>query len=227
MNEQKQAQAIELLQHIAWNYAPAVFANSLGAEDMVVMNMIAQHAPEIEVFTLDTGMLPEETHALLGKIRDTYSIPVRVYHPEPAEVEAYVNEYGAEAFYNSVDLRKRCCHIRKIEPLKHALHGKRAWVTGLRRSQSTTRTEAEVSEWDSTFGLQKFNPLADWSEEEIWSYIRFHGVPYNALHDRHYPSIGCAPCTRAITVGEDIRSGRWWWENPETKECGLHVRTIT
>lgn len=224
MNQHKEFQVIELLQHVAWDYAPAAFANSMGAEDMVLMDMIATHAPEIRVFTLDTGLLPKETYALMQEIRNHYAITMYVYRPDWLTVEAYINEHGQDAYYQSVELRKRCCHIRKIEPLKRALRGKRAWITGLRREQSATRAEVRVREWDDTFGLQKFNPLAEWSEQDVWSYIHFHDVPYNALHDLNYPSIGCAPCTRAVNPGEDIRAGRWWWEHAQTKECGLHRR---
>jgi phosphoadenosine phosphosulfate reductase len=139
-------------------------------------------------------------------------------------VEAYIEKNGPNAFYNSVEMRKLCCNIRKVQPLQRALKGKKAWLTGLRREQAPTRKELPISEWDEGNGLQKFNPLTDWAEADVWNYIRHFDVPYNELHDRHYPSIGCAPCTRAITVGEDIRAGRWWWENPESKECGLHVK---
>ncbi|HNN09052.1 MAG TPA: phosphoadenylyl-sulfate reductase, partial [Azospira sp.] len=139
-------------------------------------------------------------------------------------LEPFVRENGINAFYDSVDLRKGCCHVRKVEPLQRALSGKKAWITGMRAQQSATRDGLPVRAFDAGNGLEKFNPLADWSEKEVWAYIKQHGVPYNALHDKFYPSIGCAPCTRAVTPGEDVRAGRWWWENPETKECGLHVK---
>jgi phosphoadenosine phosphosulfate reductase len=148
---------------------------------------------------------------------------VALYRPEPAAVDAYVQQNGLNAFYESIDLRKECCRIRKIEPLGRALAGNKAWVTGQRRAQSSTRAALDVQEDDPAHGLTKFNPLADWSEQDVWHYIRSNNVPYNSLHDKGYPSIGCEPCTRAIQPGEDVRAGRWWWENPDTKECGLHV----
>lgn len=203
-----------------------VFANSLGAEDVVIADLISKACPEIVNFVLDTGRLPEETLTLLAQVRETYpNLQVKVYYPESADVEAYVAENGINAFYESQDLRKGCCFVRKIKPLKRALSGQKAWITGLRREQSVTRDEIQFEEWDEGNNMHKLNPLADWSEKEVWAYIRAENVPYNALHDKHYPSIGCAPCTRSVTLGEDVRSGRWWWENPESKECGLHPAT--
>ena len=215
--------ATTLLHAIGKDYAPASFANSFGAEDMVLTDLICKHVPAIEIFTLDTGRLPAETYNLMQETLQRYGQRIVPYFPAAPAVEQYLREHGPNAFYDSVELRKRCCHIRKVEPLKRALQGKKAWITGLRREQAPTRTDLTVSEWDAGNGLQKFNPLIEWTHQEIWAYIRHFEVPYNALHDQHYPSIGCAPCTRAIAVGEDIRAGRWWWENPESKECGLHV----
>lgn len=212
----------KLLDFVEKDYSPATFANSFGAEDMVLTDLIAQHYPRIEMFTLDTGRLPEETYSLMKEVADRYGIRVRVYFPDAAAVESYVAQNGPNAFHDSVDLRKRCCHIRKVEPLKRALSGKRAWITGLRRDQAPTRKDLVESEFDADNGLQKFSPLLDWSESDVWSYLKRFDVPYNALHDKGYSSIGCAPCTRAITRGEDVRAGRWWWEDPEVKECGLH-----
>ena len=203
-------------------YSPVTFANSFGSEDMVLTDLIAKHAPDIEIFSLDTGRLPAETYDLMQKVKERYDIEVKTYFPDYRSVEAYIRDHGPNAFYESVELRKRCCFIRKVEPLKRALAGKKAWLTGLRREQAPTREQLPFSERDGDHGLQKFNPLADWTLDNVWNYIRQFNVPYNALHDKHYPSIGCAPCTRAIAAGEDIRAGRWWWENPETKECGLH-----
>jgi phosphoadenosine phosphosulfate reductase len=212
-----------ILKQVERDYAPATFANSFGAEDMVLTDLIAKHTPSIGVFSLDTGRLPAETYKLMEQARDKYgSIAFKVYYPNAAAIEEFVNTNGINAFYQSVDMRKGCCGIRKVEPLKRALAGKKAWITGLRREQAVSRTALATSEFDQGNGLQKFNPLADWSEKEVWEYIRSNNVPYNELHDKNYPSIGCAPCTRAITPGEDVRAGRWWWENPETKECGLH-----
>ena len=208
---------------IADLFSPAVFASSLAAEDMVLTDMILRARLPIGIFTLETGRLHRETLAMLDRIRDTYDYEVTLYKPEAAAVDAYVDQYGLNAFYDSVEMRKECCRIRKVEPLKRALAGNKAWVTGQRRAQSTTRSELAVQEDDAAHGMTKFNPLADWSEDDVWAYIRVNRVPYNPLHDKGYPSIGCEPCTRAIQPGEDIRAGRWWWENPESKECGLHV----
>ena len=217
--------AIEVLKEIEQDYSPAVLATSFGAEDMVLMDLICKHAPGIEIFTLDTGRLPRETYELMQVVKTHYNKDVQVYFPDAAQIEAFVTSNGPNAFYDSVDMRKQCCGIRKVQPLKRALTDKKAWLTGMRRSQSVTRAELPVSEWDEDHGLQKFSPLTDWSNGNVWAYIRAFDVPYNKLHDEGYASIGCAPCTRAITAGEDIRAGRWWWENPETKECGLHVKS--
>jgi len=222
--QQKIEAAKEVLSGIERDFSPATFANSFGAEDMVLTDLICKHAPNIEIFTLDTGRLPAETYNLMQESVAHYGNRFVPYFPKHDTVEGYVREHGPNAFYESVDLRKQCCHIRKVEPLQRALKGKKAWITGLRREQAPTRTDLGVSEWDAGNGLQKFNPLIEWSNDDVWAYIRHFDVPYNKLHDQFYPSIGCAPCTRAIAVGEDIRAGRWWWENPESKECGLHVK---
>lgn len=214
-----------MLTDIQQRFSPAVFANSLGAEDMVLTDLIARYFPGISMFTLDTGRLPEETYDLMQRIRQRYGVTIQAYFPESAAVEQYVAQHGPNAFYESIALRKSCCYMRKVEPLKRALQGKKAWITGLRREQALTRESLESSSFDETHGLQKFNPLCDWSTQEVWHYLKQQDVPYNALHDKFYPSIGCAPCTRAVTPGEDIRSGRWWWENTEVKECGLHVQS--
>ena len=211
-----------LLTEIAANHSPAVFASSFGAEDMVLLDLIAAHARAIEVFTLDTGRLPEETYRLMSEARQRYPVVVRVYCPDTAALESYIERNGPDAFYQSVAQRKECCRIRKVEPLGRALEGKKAWVTGLRREQSPTREGLEIRSWDAANGLEKFNPLLDWSGDEVWTYIRRNDVPYNKLHDSGYPSIGCAPCTRAVEPGADIRSGRWWWESADSRECGLH-----
>jgi phosphoadenosine phosphosulfate reductase len=211
------------LASIANNFSPAVFASSLAVEDMVLTDMILRSGLPIEIFTLETGRLHAETLSMVDRIKEKYGYAIKLYKPEPAAVEAYVKQNGLNAFYDSVEMRKECCRIRKVEPLNRALAGKKAWVTGQRRAQSTTRAELAVQENDDAHGMQKFNPLADWSEEDVWHYIRTNDVPYNPLHDRGYPSIGCEPCTRAIQPGEDVRAGRWWWETPESKECGLHV----
>ncbi|MEH6472818.1 MAG: phosphoadenylyl-sulfate reductase [Halopseudomonas sp.] len=214
--------AVAVLQRAYKEHQSVTFANSLGAEDVVITDLIRCFVPEIEIFSLDTGRLPEQTLELLAKIEQRYKFKVNVYYPESASVEAYVRDNGINAFYQSAELRKGCCYVRKVEPLKRALAGKKAWITGIRREQAVTRDTIEFDEWDEGNGLHKINPLADWSEKEVWAFIEAFDLDYNSLHDQHYPSIGCAPCTRAISAGEDVRSGRWWWENPELKECGLH-----
>lgn len=220
----KTAAARALLARIAADYAPAVFANSLGAEDMVLTDLIVGDQLPIEIFSLDTGRLPLETYDLIAEVKKHYGLALKLYYPRHDLVEAWTRENGINAFYESVDLRKGCCYVRKVEPLRRALAGRKAWITGMRAQQSATREGLPLQAFDEGNGLEKFNPLADWSEKEVWAYIKQNGVPYNALHDKFYPSIGCAPCTRSVTPGEDIRSGRWWWENPESKECGLHVK---
>jgi len=221
--QQKVEQTVAVLQQAAREFAPVTFANSLGAEDVVLTDLIAKHQPDIQMFSLDTGRLPQETYDLMQAVRARYSVPLQVYFPDAAQVESLVTRIGVNGFYDSVDNRKACCHVRKVEPLKRALAGKKAWITGMRREQAVTRGGLEVSSFDADHGLQKFNPLLEWTNDEVWEYIKANDVPYNALHDQFYPSIGCAPCTRAITPGEDIRAGRWWWEDPQNKECGLHV----
>ena len=211
------------LQTIAEQFSPAVFASSLAAEDMVLTDLILRAGLPITIFSLQTGRLHAETLAMVDKIRATYGYEVQLYHPDSAEVANYVAQNGIDAFYDSIEMRKECCRIRKVEPLKRALTGQKAWVTGQRRAQSSTRAELAEQEYDGAHGLHKFNPLADWSEQDVWQYIRSNNVPYNALHDRGFPSIGCEPCTRAIEPGEDVRAGRWWWENADSKECGLHM----
>ncbi len=216
--------AIALLKRIAGEYPPAALANSLSAEDMVLTDLIHNEGLGIEIFSLDTGRLPPETYDLIAEVRKHYGLTLKLYYPRHDLIETYTREHGINAFYESVELRKGCCHVRKVEPLQRALAGKKAWITGMRAQQSATRQGLPVQAFDEANGLEKFNPLADWTEKEVWAYIKLNDVPYNALHDKHYPSIGCAPCTRAITVGEDVRAGRWWWEQPENKECGLHVK---
>lgn len=220
----KTNRTLALLQEIASNFAPAVFANSFGAEDMVLTDLILRNGLNIETFSLDTGRLPPETYELMAATEKQYNTRLTVYYPRHEAVETYVRSHGINAFYESIEFRKACCHVRKVEPLQRALAGKKAWITGMRTQQSSTREALSVRSFDAGNGLEKFNPLADWSEKEVWAYIRTHNVPYNALHDQFYPSIGCAPCTRPISLGEDIRAGRWWWEDPSSKECGLHVK---
>jgi len=198
-------------------------ASSFGAEDVALIDMWWRIDRDVRVFTLDTGRLPEETYEVMERIRDRYGIAIATFCPDTAAVQALEWKRGFYSFRRSVEERKHCCGIRKVEPLRRALAPLRAWITGLRREQAPSRTEIAVVEWDAIHGLIKTNPLAHWSEPQVWAYVRERDVPYNALHDRGYPSIGCAPCTRAIQPGEDIRAGRWWWESPEHKECGLHA----
>lgn len=214
---------IETLADARRRYPDAALASSLAAEDMVLTHAIFDAGLDLEVFTLDTGRLHAETLGVLDAIRQRYRREVTIYRPDAAAVDAHVAAHGAYAFYESVELRKACCQIRKVEPLKRALAGRGAWITGQRRAQSATRGELAREEQDATFGLYKFNPLADWSEAEVWTVIRALGIPYNPLHDQGYPSIGCEPCTRALRPGEDLRAGRWWWESSDSKECGLHA----
>jgi len=220
---EKSALVMARLNSIIARHPNVVFANSLGAEDMVLVDMICKDNLPIGIFTLDTGRLNEETYNLLAQVQQHYAnCNFQIMTPDYKLLEPWVQEHGINGFYDSVENRKACCQIRKLEPLSRALKGKDAWITGLRAAQSVTRQNMDWEEFDTLNNLPKFNPLLEWSEKEVWAYIDLHQVPYNALHDRFYPSIGCAPCTRAITPGEDIRAGRWWWENPETKECGLH-----
>ena len=214
---------LAVLQQATQDFKNICFANSLGAEDMVLTDIIAQHQLNISLFSLDTGRLPAETYDLIQTLRARYTLKLQVYFPDAAQVESYVAEQGINGFYDSIEARKGCCYVRKVEPLKRALAGKDAWITGMRRDQAVTRGSLAVSAWDAEQGLQKINPLLDWTNAEVWQYLKQNNVPYNKLHDQFYPSIGCAPCTRAISAGEDIRAGRWWWENPEHKECGLHM----
>ncbi|MEO8332646.1 MAG: phosphoadenylyl-sulfate reductase [Gallionella sp.] len=221
--QQKIDRVVAVLQQAVRDFSPVCFANSLGAEDMVLTDLIAKNRLGIEMFSLDTGRLPQETYDLMQEVSERYNVPLKVYFPDSKAVEAYVTQNGVNGFYDSVEARKSCCFVRKVEPLRRALRGKKAWITGMRRDQAVTRGTLEVSAYDVDQGLHKFNPLLDWTNKEVWAYIRQHDVPYNKLHDQFYPSLGCAPCTRSISPGEDIRAGRWWWEDPENKECGLHV----
>jgi phosphoadenosine phosphosulfate reductase len=224
--EARVADAVALLSRVARDHAPAALASSFGAEDMVLIDLVARHALSIEILTLDTGRLPDATHAQIDRVRERYGLAIRVLHPDAAALEAFVASNGSNGFYRSVELRRACCAIRKSVPLARGLAGMRGWITGQRRAQSITRADLTVEEFDGERGIPKFNPLADWSEADVWHYLRSNAVPYHPLHDQGYPSIGCAPCTRAIEPGEDLRAGRWWWEQPEHRECGLHRRPI-
>ena len=221
--DKRVAAASTRLRDVVTAHSPATFASSFGAEDMVILDLIAKLGLDVEVFTLDTGRLHEETHALIARARQKYQRPIRVMVPDSAELESFVAGYGNNAFYDSVELRKRCCAIRKVAPLRRALEGKRLWITGLRRDQSVTRSDFAVLAHDRDNGLFKLSPLIDWSAENVFEYLQRFDVPSNALHAQGFPSIGCAPCTRAVKPGEDERSGRWWWEQAESRECGLHM----
>lgn len=222
--DERVAHAVAVLQSAALDHGGRiVFATSLGAEDMVIADLIGRHHLGIAIGTLETGKLHPETLALIPQIEQRYGLKVEVYRPVQTSVIHFVKTHGEKAMYDSIALRKACCNVRKMEPLSRMLAGRDAWVSGLRRAQSNTRAVVPFSEIDDN-GRTKFSPLADWSWADVWHYIATHGVPYNPLHDQFMPSIGCAPCTRAIAVGEDFRAGRWWWEDEAQKECGLHVR---
>ncbi|NPC54354.1 phosphoadenylyl-sulfate reductase [Caenimonas soli] len=224
--EAKLAETKALLQSAAADFAPITQASSLGAEDVVITHLINSLELDIPVFVLETGMLHQQTLDLLERTRATSRAPVNVYRPVNEAVIQFVAREGNEPMYKSIELRKACCHIRKVEPLERALAGKRAWITGLRREQSNARAEVPLTDTsdEAKTGRIKFNPLANWTWGDVWHYISVNKVDYNPLHDEFYPSIGCAPCTRAISLGEDFRAGRWWWEDEAAKECGLHVK---
>lgn len=230
--------AQEILKFAIEKYKDKVaLASSFGAEDVVLIDMLMKVAQgsmlniQPRIFTIDTGRLPQETYDVMDRIKEKYKINIEVYFPDNKSVEDMVSKYGFNLFYKSVELRHLCCKVRKVYPLNRALKNLDAWICGLRREQSVTRVNIKKIEYEQRIidnqqrTIVKFNPLADWTEKQVWNYIKENDVPYNALHDKGYPSIGCAPCTRAIKPGEDIRSGRWWWESPEKKECGLHIKT--
>ncbi len=224
--EAKLAETQALLVRAAAEFAPVTQASSLGAEDVVITHLINQLELDIPVFVLQTGALHQETLELLARTQTSSRAAVRVFEPVQEAVVRFVKREGKEAMYRSLELRKACCQIRKMEPLERALAGQRAWITGLRREQSNARADVpllDTSEEAKT-GRIKLNPVANWTWGDVWHYIGTQGVDYNPLHDQFYPSIGCAPCTRAISLGEDFRAGRWWWEDEAAKECGLHVK---
>ena len=218
---------LQILRDAAAEHAGAIVqATSLGAEDMVLTDLIARHHLPVTVATLDTGKLHAQTLALVPRIEQRYGLAVERYTPVQEAVLHFVRKHGEEPMYRSIELRKACCDLRKLQPLARMLDKRSAWVTGLRREQSANRGVVPFSERDAS-GRIKLNPLADWSWHDVWHYIATRDVPYNELHDQFFPSIGCAPCTRAIAVGEDFRAGRWWWEEEKAKECGLHVANKT
>ncbi len=199
-------------------------SSSLGAEDQVLTHMVMQANASTRIFTLDTGRLFPETYDLIDRTSKKYKKNIEVFFPDATKIQHMVNEKGINLFYDSIENRKLCCSLRKLEPLARAFKGLDAWICGLRAEQSITRAQINVVEWDSMNKMVKINPLANWSEQQVWDYIKENKIPYNPLHDKNYPSIGCLPCTRAIMEGEDVRAGRWWWESPDTKECGLHKK---
>ena len=221
MLDDRIAAAVQALRAATAAHAPAVFTTSLGLEDMVVLDLIHRHGVPAEVVTLDTGRLHEETYRLFDTVRRT--VPIRALYPDAQALERFVAAEGVNAFHRGIALRKQCCAIRKLEPLQRALAGKGLWITGLRRAQSVTRADLPLLERDAVHGLMKLNPLLEWSTADVRDYVARFDVPVNALHAQGYPSIGCAPCTRAVAPGEDERAGRWWWEQPDTRECGLHM----
>ncbi len=224
--EARVTNTLNLLRQAAQEHPGTIVqASSLGAEDMVITDLIARHALPITVATLQTGKLHPETLALLPAIQAHYGIQVTPYAPRTTSVIEFTRAQGDAPMLKSIELRKACCQVRKLEPLTRLLHGQTAWVTGLRREQSDARSVVPSSELDAN-GRVKLNPLAEWSWADVWHHISSHNVPYNALHDQFFPSIGCAPCTRAIAVGEPFRAGRWWWEDEAAKECGLHVSPV-
>jgi phosphoadenosine phosphosulfate reductase len=216
---------VALLRRAVDEFGRVVYASSLGAEAMVLTDLVCTRVPQIDIFSIDTGRLPEETLALLERLERRYQRRMPLYYPDPQALERYVREYGINGFYDSLGARLSCCQIRKVEPFVRAIAGYRAWITGVRRDQSDLRAQAQPMVHDQQYGLEKISPLLDWTEDEIWTYIRAGQLHYNPLHDRGYSSIGCAPCSRALAAGEQHRAGRWWWEQSESRECGLHPRT--
>jgi phosphoadenosine phosphosulfate reductase len=217
----------EVLTYFLTNYKGKIaLASSMGAEDQVLTKMVCDIDKDTRIFTLDTGRLFQETYDLIEATNQFFHISIDIFFPNLQLVELMVAEKGVNLFYQSIENRKQCCHVRKLEPLKRAFKNLDVWICGLRRDQSVTRTLSNKVEWDEANGIIKLNPLIDWTEEQVWQYLKVHQVPYNSLHDKGFPSIGCQPCTRAIKPGEDVRAGRWWWEEPEHKECGLHNRPV-
>jgi len=225
LNQLDDASAEEVLRAALDEYGNKVaLASSFGAEDVVLIDMLHKINPKAKIFTLDTGRLNQETYDVMDAAREKYGMTFDIYHPDTDKVEKMSEEHGFNLFYDSIEKRKLCCGVRKMDGIKRALSGLDAWITGLRAEQSVTRVDMKKMERDEGNNMMKFNPLMDWTEGDIWNYIRENDVPYNALHDQGFPSIGCEPCTRAVRKIEDFRAGRWWWENPEQKECGLHVK---
>jgi len=218
-----------LLARAVEDFGDIVYSNSLGAEAVVLTDIIWSSGLPIEIFSVDTGRLHEETYALLERLQRRYGKRIQLFYPEAARLEGYVRQNGVNGFYNGLAERQSCCGIRKVEPFRRAIAGRKAWITGVRREQSATRAQGLPIEWDTANSLYRVSPMLEWTHEDVWAYIRAHQLPYNPLHDRHFPSIGCAPCTRAVEPGQDSRAGRWWWENQDSRECGLlpRIRVVT
>jgi phosphoadenosine phosphosulfate reductase len=227
LRERAEASVAQLRKAVA-EFKNVCYANSLGSESIVLTDLIwgqpAAIEPAIEIFSIDTGRLYPETYDLIERVQQRYGRALRIYYPDAGKIEGWVGEHGINGFRDGLEQRRGCCGIRKVEPFRRAIAGRGAWVTGIRRGQSPSRALAAAVEWDPEYGLHKISPLLDWTEKEIWEYIRKKKLPYNSLHDSGFPSIGCAPCTRAVQPGDDERSGRWWWERSDSRECGLHPR---
>jgi phosphoadenosine phosphosulfate reductase len=221
---ERAARTLEQLKGALSEFKNVCYANSLGAESVVLTDLIWSFVPNIEVFSIDTGRLYPETFDLIERLQSRYGRKLRIYYPEASKVEDWVGKNGINGFRDGVSQRQGCCAVRKVEPFRRAIAGHGAWVTGIRRAQSAGRALAAPVAWDAEYGLHKVSPLLDWTEDEVWEYIRKKRLPYNSLHDSGFPSIGCAPCTRAVQPGDDTRSGRWWWERSDSRECGLHPR---
>lgn len=219
---ERAADSVAQLRLAVAEYKNVCYASSLGAESIVLTDLIWGQVPEIDIFSIDTGRLFPETYDLVRRLEQRFARKLRFYYPQADHLEEWVGANGINGFREGLKQRRDCCHIRKVEPFRRALLGRDAWVTGIRRSQSASRSMAARVEWDGEYGLHKVSPLLDWSEKEVWDYIGRRHLPYNTLHDAGFPSIGCAPCTRAIQPGDSERAGRWWWERSESRECGLH-----
>jgi phosphoadenosine phosphosulfate reductase len=222
--ESKAAAVRELLGNAVQRYHRVVYANSLGLEAMVLTDIICSHVPEIDVLTIDTGRLHEQTYELLGRLQHRFGGRIRVIYPDATELSDLVGRQGINGFFESPAARTACCRVRKVVPFQRFVTGYGAWITGVRREQSRARAEGQPIEWDAHNGLYKVSPLLEWTAEQVWAYVRARQLPYNGLHEQGFPSIGCAPCTRAVLPGEEQRAGRWWWEHPEGRECGLQPR---
>ncbi len=224
-NKLKNLSAQDIVNYFLHEYdGETVFSSSFGVEDQVLTHMILTEDKNAKIFTLDTGRLHPQTYDVMDRTNIKYGVKIDVYFPDTSKVQELYKTQGVNGFYESVENRTTCCAVRKIEPLQRALRGYDVWITGLRASQSVTRKDMQIVEYDELNRVIKVNPLLYWSLEDVWDFVKQNMVPYNELHDMGFPSIGCAPCTRAVEAGEDIRSGRWWWENPEHKECGLHLK---